>query len=314
MKKITLITIVMGVFVIANAQVDKRKILEKLTSELIPQTEDFNPFQYAREEYIVTYLGLSIGTSDYCEKAKEEIEMFYEHDSIVNEKEKCELIHYLSRFECQEVYSFLETQINIAQSEAVRCEAIVDLAWSLDPNYLPCISKYAKKDSLSALEKLAIARAFTIFGIYTSHSELKEDAIKLFDEICYDFSSDTIPGFDTSMDPTRSGCFWSYYMLGGEVALNYYDSMFEQDESRRPSAALLLAELGEYEKALPYFVEIIKSGGIGNQILYAIKGLAAIGTEEAFNLIREQIQSKNEAIAKEAKWIFDYIEMKRREE
>ncbi len=71
-----------------------------------------------------------------------------------------------------------------------------------------------------------------------------------------------------------------------------------------------MAQLGEYDKTFPIFEEAISNGTGINAALY---GLAAIGTEEAFQLIREQTQNKNEMIAKTAKRILQYIDIKRRD-
>ena len=202
MKKITLIIMILGVLIIANAQIDKKQILERLKVELLPQTEDYNPYQYARENFIISCLEVRIEFErDDCENVKEIIEKFHEIDTMEQDKEKIEHIRYISRFQCQETYSFLKTQIKNNPSETVRCNAIIFLAWSLNSDYLLCILEYAKKDSLSIEEKAAIAAAFTNFGTYTSHLHLKEEAAKLLDEICYDFSSDTITGFDPCNTP-----------------------------------------------------------------------------------------------------------------
>ena len=58
------------------------------------------------------------------------------------------------------------------------------------------------------------------------------------------------------------------------------------------------------------FVEAIHSGIGVNAALY---GLAAIGTEEALQLIESQTKNKKEMVARTAKWIFQYIDIKRKE-
>ena len=294
----------------STAQPDKNKLLEKLRLELLPQEKDknYNPYRYAREEHIITCLEIRISYErENCEKVTKIIEEFHQLDSIASNEEKQGLISDISFFACKESYDFLEEQIKNNSSEAVRYYAIIPLAWSLNTDYLPVILEYAKRESLSIQEKIAIAGAFTIFGIYTSYPELKEEAIKILNEISYD-SLYSLP------NDIMEGYIWTYYKLGGNSAIRFFDSLFEQDESRKAIAALFLAELGEYDKVFPYFIEIANTGEIGDQILYAMKGLAATGTEEAFQLIKKQTQSKNEAVAKEAQWIFQYIDIKRREQ
>jgi len=286
----------------------------KLKSKEIPR-KDYNPYQYARENFIISCLEVRTEFErNDCENVKEIIEKFYEIDTMEHDKEKIEYIKYISRFQCQETYNFLKTQIKNNPSETVRYNAIIFLAWSLNSDYLPCILEYAKKDSLSTQEKLALGSAFTILGVYTSHSELKEEAIKFLDEICYDFSSDTIPCFDPSMDFVRNGCFWNYYKLGEKAAINYFNVWGEHQKGfKKVTAAVLLAELGEYETTYPIFIEAIHSD-IPNYVYEAIRGLAIFGTEEAILLIEEQTQNNNDKIAKYAQETLRKLDKERRKE
>jgi len=316
MKKLTSIIMIMGVLIMTNAQIEKKEILERLKTELLPQTDDYNPYQYVREKFIISCLETSIENKrNDCESVEKIIEMFYEVDSMGRKNESIEYLKYISRFQCQEAYNFFETQIKTNSSDTVRYYAMMFLAWSLDPVHLPCIFEYAKKDSLSVIEKLALGGAFMIYGVYTPNTELKEKASKFLDEICYDFSSDTIPGFDPSMDIIRSGCDACYFKLGGKTAINFYTSLLEQREGFRKVAlaAHRLAPLGAYETTYPIFVEAIQSE-IVNDVLEAIDGLKVIGTEEALRLIEKQIQNKNEKIANKAHEVIRNLEKVRREE
>jgi hypothetical protein len=306
MQRIILTVIIFMSFVTSIAQVDKNAILEKLRSELILQTKnkDYNLYRYAREEHILSCLEVRISyeSADYCDKVKKVIENFHEVDTKGQDDEKVEYIRDISFFQCQEVYDFLEYQIKNNLSEKVRCDAIMYLSWSLNPDYLPCILEYARRDSLSTQEKLALATSFTIFSVYTSNSELKEEAIKFLDEICYESSLNIFGHCD--------GC---YFKLGEKAAVNYYNSQLEREKSKKISVATYrLVQLGEYKTTFPIFEEAIHSGVINN-ILEAIDGLKVIGTEEALRLIEEQTQSKNEKIAKYAQETLKNFELKRRE-
>ena len=300
MKKIMLIVIILGWVIIGNAQVDKNAILERLRTELLPQTKDYNPYQYNRENFIIACLELRTEIEqDECDDVKELIERFYNNDTRFPYKNSVDYISHISRFRCQEAYNFLETQIKNNPSEIVRYYAIILLAWSLESAHLPCLLEYAKKESLSVQEKLALGGAFTIYGVYTSNSELKEKAIRLLDEICYDPSLNIYEHCDAN-----------YLKLGGKAAVNFYTSWIEQHEGfRKVTTAVVLAELGEYEKTYPIFVEAIHSE-IPNNIYEAIRGLAIIGTKEAIRLIEAQSQNKNEQIAKYAKETLKNLDMK----
>jgi len=315
MKKITLILSLLGVLIIVNAQTEKSKILEKLRLELLPQTEDYNPYQYAREEHILSILEFrkEIERED-CENVKELIEMFNNNITDGIYRDEIDYIRHISRFQCKEAYDFLKTQILNNPSEITRYYSIMFLAWSLEPAHLSLIFEYAKRDSLSVKDNLALGSAFMIYGVYTSNSELKAKAIRLLDAVCYDFSSDTIPGFDSTMDILRSGCDACYFKLGGKAAIKYYTSLLGQREGfRKVAIASTIAELGEYESTFPIFVEAIHRG-TANDILCALDGLKVIGSVEALRLIEEHTHSKNEKISKKAQEILKNIDKKRREE
>ena len=287
----------------ATTPLDKKVILERLKSELLPQTSDYNPYKYDRENFIISCLEVRVEwENDKCVFVEKFIKRFYELDSTASDWEIQEIVNDISLFRCKEAHDFLETQIKNNPSETVRCNAIIFLAWSLNPDYLPCILEYAKRDSLSVQEKLALGSAFMIYGVYTSNSDLKEKSAKFLDAVCYDFSLDIYVHCDAC-----------YLKLGGKAAINFYTLQFElQKGSRKIAEALNLAILGEYEKTFLVFEDVINNGGVGIEIIYAIKGLATIGTKEALRLIETQSQSKNEMIAKEAQKVFENLEKERR--
>ena len=286
------------------APIDKKMLLERLRAELIPQTKDYNPYRYIREEHIISILELGVDEWKDCDLVKELINKFYAADQKEREEYPVDYIARIGSFQCQEAYDFLEYQIKTSPLEKDRCTAITTLAWKLHPDYLPCILEYAKKDSLSVQEKSALACAFMVWGVYTFNPEFKEKSVNILDEICYNSSLDYA---------TDAGCIWAYIKVGGISAINFFNSRFEQQKgAKKVEDALFLAWLGEYEKTFPIFVEIMNKGGVGMDIIYAIKGLAIIGTEEALRLIGTQIQSTNEWIAREAQGVLETFDRERR--
>ena len=286
---------------VTNVQTDKNVLWERLISELLPQNEEYNRYKYAREEYIIFCLSNIMNYEwEDCHLVKELIEKFY----AANQKERDEhpigYISHIGSFQCQEAYDFLETQIKENPLEKDRCTAITTLARRLNLDYLPCILEYAERESLSISEKYALASAYTVFGIYKDRPDLIEKAVIILDELCYDYKNGVV-----------HDCIWEYFKIGGQPALDFFYYYLEKNNSRLV-AAQKLAELGgvnEYEKTFPIFVEAINSGN-QNDIHIALYGLAAIDTEEALELIREQTKSENEFIAKEAKWILENINIK----
>jgi len=131
------------------------------------------------------------------------------------------------------------------------------------------------------------------------------EADRLVDEFCGNKDGTTYNCLDDD-------CAKLYFTIGGEPAINYFSYCLENEESNL-IAALKLAQLGEYERTYPVFVEVLKNEDTDN-MFSAMQGLAAIGTPETFALIRAQTQNENTYIAKQAQYIFDYINRKRREQ
>ena len=289
---------------VGTAQVEKHKENKSETSNntnassALTQKKtdnDYNPYQHQREEYIKT-------GEEFFEEFKkvdcenEETRKYIENaiNGYNNGKyigtEFGIISQFLGKMYCPEIIAFFEEVVKKDSSETVRCDAIQKLGWLRAINSVPTLMEQLNKD-ISDYEKACIGSCLTIIGEW----KLAETALN---SVC--FCKD---------DDIQNKCLWSYYTIGNESAIRYFNYFFDFPESKL-WAALFLARLGEYEKTFPVFVEAIHNKTGINAALY---GLAAIGTEESFLLIKEQIQNENEMIAKTAKWIFQYIDIKRRE-
>ena len=283
--------IILSVFLLpfcGYAQLDKKVILERLKSELLSKTDDYS----ARERYVVSFLETRMEwENDNCDIARDFIKKFYAMNQKERDEAPIDYIGHIGSFQCKEAYDFLETQIKNSPSEKERCSALTSLVWTFDADYLSCIFDYAKRDVLSVQEKLSIATAYTVLGIYASNSELKDEAIKLLDEVCYN---------SPKYSDVEHDCIWTFYKLGGKPAIDFINAWGERIGGwRKISAAVFIAEMGEYETTFPIFEEAIHSEDI-DAVAEAIDGLAVIGTEEAIHLIEKQTNSENEIISKRA--------------
>jgi hypothetical protein len=245
---------------------------------------DYNPYEYAQEELFLTSFGVRERyESTDCERSYEFIKMYY---TTGKEAEKYDYLRSISFFQCEDSYIFLEDQIRNNPSETERCNAIVFLAWMLDPNYLPCILEYAKRDKLSIQEKASVATAFMVFGVHGIYPDLKEKAISILDEICYDAPVDVL-----------ATCILNYFNLKESAAINFFNAQLEKEEFKL-YAALFLARLGEYKQTFPIFTTALSSDD-EYEVHTAILGLVAVGTEEATALILNLPPEKNRLTHKE---------------
>jgi hypothetical protein len=266
-----------------------------------PLNYNSHPYEYAQEELFLTSFGIrEMYESDDCSMAIEYINKYYNAEVRGDEKEKYNYLRTISFFACKESYRFLQDQIKNNPSETTRCNAIMFLAWMMNPEYLPCIVEYSKKPKLSIQEKAAVATAFMVFGVYDNKPALKEQSIALLDEICYDAPLDLL-----------ATCILNYFKLKGSAALNFFNAHLEKEEFKL-HAALFLARLGESKQTFPIFAEALSSDD-EYEVHTAVLGLAAIGTEEALELLSNLPPEKNSCSPKVSRINFNLNEIKKRD-
>jgi HEAT repeat protein len=258
---------------------------------------DYNPYQHQREEYIETINEIYQEDKDIdCELAEEWIQKGEEeYKSDLSEDSKIKILGKIAKINCPRAMRFFMNVILNDTSVNIREPAIGALSWFSSKEIIPFLKSYYKEE-LPQIEKLSIALVLCRLKEY-------DLAVNFLNSFCYDTN-----GF------IKDECIQVYEFAGKtEIARKYYEHYFESaDEEHLLFAATKLAEYGNYEKAYPILVKSLNDDNQSN-IVSALYGLATIGDEESMNLIRERTKSDNEFIAKKAKWIFQYIEMKRRE-
>jgi len=271
-----------------------------LTVFLILPLNAQNPYECAQEELFLNSPAVrELHESDDCGVVVEIINKFHNANARGDEKEKFGLLKSLSFFRCQETFIFFENQINNSRSETDRCNAMINLAWMLEPDYLPLIQQYANKPSLSVQEKSAVATALMIYGINDSLPRLVAQSLQILNGICSDTSLYVL-----------ENCIVSYFMEGGTSAINFFNSQLQIEEYKL-YAAVFLARLGEHETTFPIFETALNSDD-NYEVHLAIMGLAFINTEEATQLIFSLDPEKNRYSPREMRWNFDYIHFEER--
>jgi len=165
---------------------------------------------------------------------------------------------------------------------------------------LPLILEYAKKPSLSIHEKAAIATAFMAFGVHGAIPNLKEKAITILDEICYDAPADVL-----------ATCILNYFKLKDRAAIKFFKAQLEREEYKL-YAALFLARLGEHKQTFPIFAATLDSSN-EYEVHIAILGLAAIDTEGATELLINLPPEKNRCTPKKSQINFNLMDIKKGE-
>jgi len=271
-----------------------------LTLFLILPLNAQNPYECAQEELFINSSAVrERHESENCGVAIEIINRFHAAYSRGDVQEKFSLLKSLSFFRCQETFNFLENQINNSRSESDRCNALINLAWMLEPDYLPTIQQFANKPSLSVQEKSAVATALMIYGVNDSLPRLITQSLQLLNEICR----------DTSLY-VMENCIVSYFMEGGNSAINFFNSQLQIEEYKL-YAAVFLARLGEHKTTFPIFADALSSDD-NYEVYLAIMGLAFMGTEEAIQMVLNLDPDKNRFSPREMRWSFDYIHFEER--
>jgi len=281
MKKITLIISLLGVFIMANAQVD-----------------NYNPYQHLREEQIKSIQESKEERKNFdCESVKESIEKAI---SEYLESKQGLILDFLGSFYCPEVNSLMKIFLNSEEDAAIRRDMIHFLGRMPDETNASFLFEFSKNPKITDKEKISIAESLCGFEKY-------DLAIELLNSFCLDENG--ISDWE---------CITAYELSGERnIALKFYNDLFdrmkiENNRARLFGAAFGLASLGEYEKAYPVILESLESSTSQHGVRSALFALAIIGDEKAFEIIKEYAQHENTFIASYANFILDYIERERR--
>jgi len=210
-----------------------------------------NPYECAMEELFLNAPAVrEQHESKDCGIVAEIINKFNEAYSRRDVREKFNLLKSVSFFRCQETFNFLENQIKNSRSETDRCNAMINLAWMLEPDYLSVIQQYANKPSLTLQEKSAVATALMIYGVRESLPRLVTQSLQILSEICNDAPENVL-----------ENCIVSYGLEGGSAAKSFFNSQLQQEEYKL-YAAVFLAQLGEHKQTFPIFAAAL--GGLLN--------------------------------------------------
>jgi len=276
MKKVILILNFVGLLLTINAQSD-----------------DNNPYRYnewkaateqayteVRQEFLSKECDILL-LQTFREKYSTSQDIQYLHAI----KENCN---------CPEVIDYAVDLITNSSDEETRKIAIGILGFRKHYDAIPLLLNQAKKD-ISSNEKIAIAATLAILG-------KKTEALEFLNCNCYVMND---------MDNT---CVYAYFHLFDQsTAIEYFDYYFDKPETQL-EAACWLAKLGVSDKTFPLFVDFLKTNTTYERATsFSLVGLAAIGTEEALEIIKDVAKKDKSLISDTATRILDRIMNERRE-
>jgi tetratricopeptide (TPR) repeat protein len=264
-----------------------------LCAQKIPDC-DYNPYQHQREEYIQTikeFYQEFISTP--CNET-EAIKLIEEYHKDKQDVQRKEILNRINGMNCDTVFYFLKQQLLSDSSERGKIEWIGLIGCRNPQESVSLFSAIEEKDT-SIDVKLKIAFYFCGMGEYAM-------AINILDKIC--------------TTNTMDKCIPIYEFAGeSNVARAYYLSEWNKLKPNDDNfgIAMKLAEYGIDDIAFPIIRDTLLYSNNQYRQLSALYGLASIGTEKAFQLIKSFHSNKNTLLANDSKLIFTHIDKKRRE-
>lgn len=254
---------------------------------------DYNPYRY--EEW-------KNGVAQAYKEIREEflkepcdLKALEEYIEGYNETQDIQFLYSINgNCNCFEVIDYAKSLIDTSPNEDVRCLAIGMLGFRRQYEYIPSLLKHLEKD-ISPTEKIAIASTLGVLG------EISK-AFEIFEQYCY------------AMEDMNYSCqYYYFHIFDKQAAIKYFDYYFNKPETQL-EAACSLAKLGVYDKTFPLFVKFLKDNTIyERETDYSLVGLAAIGTTEAFEIIKQQTKNSTDGlIARTATNILNRIINERR--
>jgi len=281
MKKVMLIIMIMGTLIISNAQTDC----------------DYNPYSYKEKQAAqkrISIEGYQELIAKECDTSllRTSIERYNSTKDVI--PESIFDLYTIAGCNCPEIIDFaIDLIVNSPDKEA-RKFAIGMLGFRKNYNAIPLLLNHVKKD-ISPDEKIIVA-------ITLAALDRKTEALEILNGNCY------------ALDDMNNDCILCYVIFFDQLtAINYFEYYFNKPETQL-EAACWLAMCGVSDKTFPLFVEFLKNNTTYERgTSYSLVGLAAIGTEEALEIIRQQTKNNTYLIARSATLIFDRL-MKERSE
>ena len=254
MKKLTLITMILSVLAIANAQVD----------------EDYNPYSFEVKKASQEQIRIQ-GRQEFLAKKCEPEQLqkwkdFYDTTKIV------QYLYTINQYcNCPEVIDYAINLINTSPDKEARKIAILMLSYRRYYNAIPLLLSHVKKE-ITPDEKIEIAMALASL-------DRKEEALEILDCNCY------------TIDEMHHDCVYTYITFFDKpTAMKYFEHCFNKPEMQL-QAACWLAMCGIYDKTFPLFVEFLENNTTyERETVYSFCGLAAIGSEEAIEIIKKYVK------------------------
>ena len=276
MKKITLIISLLGVFIVVNAQTEK----------------EYNPYRYDERKAATGQIRAEQYQEFFAKRC--DTLQFRELIEGYNTTKSIQYLNAIRSHNCSEAIDYAIGLINTSPDKEARKIAIEMLGFRRYYDVIPLLLSHVKQD-ISSDEKIVIAKTLAIL-------DKKTEALEVLDCNCY------------NLDDMVNNCTSTYLdFYDKATALKYFEHYFNKPETQL-EAASWLAGFGIYDKTFPLFVEFLENNtSYSRGIVYSLGGLAAIGTEEAIDIIKQQTKNNTPLIARTATLILENL-MKERSE
>jgi len=266
----------LGILIVANAQTEK----------------EYNPYRYEEKKAIQEQI-CAEGYQEFLKKGCDTLRLqtWIENYNTTN---NTQFLRTIWGYNCPEVIDYAINLINTSPDKEARKISIEMLGFKRYYDAIPLLLDYVKQD-ISSDEKIVIAKTLAIL-------DKKAEALEILDCNCF------------SMDFMGDNCIWTFFeFFDKTTAIKYFEYYFNKPETQL-EAACWLAICGVSEKTFPLFVEFLENNTTYSRgIEYSLGGLAAIGTEEAFDIIKQQTKNSAYLISRSATLILENLSRERSE-
>jgi hypothetical protein len=282
---------------VAKRKESKGKTQKNAVSVTTQEQENmyYNPFRYSEEWKTQMKQAYAEVYQEFLAKECDTL-LLYQLIENYNKTQDIQALYSMNGYcNCPEVIDYAIDLITTSLDEEARKIAIGMLGFRRHYDAIPLLLNHVK-NNISSEEKIAIAATLNVLNRRT-------DAMDIFNCNCYD------------MEYMNNTCVDYYFYLSEDrlIGFKYFDYFLNKPQTR-VEAASYLAKLGIEDKTFSVFEEFLKNNTVyQRETEISLLGLAAIGTEKSFELIKMMAQSENEMTAKRAQEIYNNYYVERRQ-
>ena len=267
-----------------NKNIKTKKNTVSSTTVSAQEKADYNPYRYEERKTVQEQINAEEYQKFLVEECDTlELQTWIEH---YNTTKVTQFLWDILYYNCSEGIDYAIDLINTSPDEDARKVAISSLGFKRHYDAIPLLLSHVKKE-ISSDEKIIVGSTLALL-------DKKVEALEILNCNCY------------GRDDMNDDCIYTYFhSFDKATAIKYFEHYFNKPETQL-EAASWLATCGIYDKTFPLFVKFLETNTkYERATVYSLVGLATIGTDEAFDIIKQKANNSTGLIARTATQILD---------